>query len=73
MYDQYEKLAKKALDILEIKYEEETELDELVRLLETAFSLVGSKTEAEIHRIVRILAKKLRDKEDIEEIKKIIK
>ena len=73
MGDQYKELAKKALNILEIKYKNDAQLDELIKLLETSFSVVCSKTEIEIHRIVRTLAEMLRNREDIGKIKRILK
>jgi len=71
--DQYKELAKKALNILEIKYKNDAQLDELIKLPETSFSVVCSKTEIEIHRIVRTLAEMLRNREDIGKIKRILK
>jgi len=72
MDDQYKALAKKALDILEIEYNDDAQLDELITLLEKAFPFVGSSTEIELNKIVNNIAEKLKNKEDIEEIKSLL-
>jgi hypothetical protein len=73
MNNQYKTLAKKALDVLEIKYRENAPFNELITIIENSYSLVASNTEIELKKIVNTLAEKLRNKEDLEGIETLLR
>lgn len=62
-------LAKKALEILEIDAVAHVTLHEIATTIEEAFPLVASGSEMRLQEIARDVARKIRNKDNIDEIK----
>jgi len=70
--DQFELLAKNALKILEMRYEEGDGLEYLLHRLETAILLPATQTETEILKLAQTIAKEIRRNGDVNLIMKLL-
>jgi len=71
--DEYVKLAKKTLRILEINYMEDEDISSLVKKIENAMPFYASSTEKEIAELTVRIANEIRKCGDIDTINKMLK
>ncbi len=70
--DEYIKLAKKTLKILEITYSENENLESLLKKIENAMPFYSSSTEKEIAELTVKIAREIRNRGDINSLNKLL-